>query len=275
MFSRLPKELKRLKKQDITLNEVLHYYDDSSNMKNKRKAKNIWMEKRNKKRQESGLEPEDKENLEAAFNRNLKRLNEKKQEIKKEEEFQRKKKKYTKAYEQKQRDDLKQGKGIRYSNSKAWEYKKNKNNKTRKKSPLSQVHHTPTDAFTPEEREKLTQLSIQQMDKESESKNADWGKISGGKRRKKRKTRKKRKKKTRKTRKRNKRFRRRRKTRRKRAGNKILQNELNKGTDGCYTLHPMTQVTKCINQGGLDKYNKKHKSNYQKSHILSTPTYNN
>ena len=274
MFSRLPKELKRLKKQDITLNEVLHYYDETSNMKNKRKVKNIWIEKRNKKRKESGLEPEDKENLEAAFNRNLKRLNEKKQEIKKEEEFQIKKKKYTNAYEQKQRDDLKQGKRIRYRNSKAWEHKKNKNNKTRKKSPLSQVHHTPTDAFTPEERKRLTQLSIQEMDKESESKNTDWGKISGGKRRKKRKTRKKRKKKTRKTRKRRRRSQRRRKTRRKRAGNKIHQNELNKGTDGCYTLHHMSEVTKCINQGGLDKYNKKHKSKYQKSHISSTPTYN-
>lgn len=92
MFSRLPKELKRLKKQDITLNEVLHYYDETSNMKNKRKAKNIWIEKRKEKRKESGLEPEDKENLDAAFNRNLERLNEKKQQIKKKEEFQIKKK---------------------------------------------------------------------------------------------------------------------------------------------------------------------------------------
>ena len=179
------------------------------------------MEKRNKKRQESGLEPEDKENLEAAFNRNLKRLNDKKQEIKEEKEFQRKKIKYTKAYEQKQINDLKQGKGTLYRNSKAWQYK---NNKTRKKSPLSQVHHTPTDAFTPEERKRLTQLYL--IDKESESKNADWGKISGGKRRKKRKTRKNRKKKTKKTRKRRRRrrSRKRRKTRRKRAGNKIHQN---------------------------------------------------
>ena len=271
MFSRLPNELKKMKNQDSTLNDVLHYYDQSSNKKYKSIAKKIWIEKRKKRRKEAGLEPEDKENLEAAFNRNLKRLNEKKQQIKEEEEFQIKKNKYTKAYEQKQINDLKQGKGIRYRNSKAWEYKKNKNNKTRK-SPLSQVHHTPTDAFTPEERKRLTQINL--MDKESERNNVDWGKISGGKKRKKRKTRKKRKKKTRKTRKRRSRSRRRRKTRRKRAGNKIHQNEVNKGTDGCYTLHHMSEVTKCINQGGLDKYNKKHKSKYQKSHISSTTTYN-
>lgn len=113
------------------------------------------------------------------------------------------------------------------------------------------------------------------MDKESNSE-YEGGGVIGGKRRKKRKTRKKRKKKTKKTRKkrRRRRSRRRRKTRRKRAGNKIHQNEFNKGTDGCYTLHHMSEVTKCMNKGGLDKYNKQRKSNYQKSHISSPTTYN-
>lgn len=235
MFSRVPKDLKELKKPNHSINEVLRYYDESRKREDKIQAKNIWINKRKNMRKKAQLGKENQSELEEAFNRNLKRLEQKKIQLK-EEEFQKKKRKYTKQYEQKQRNDLKPGKGIRYSNSKTW---KNRNNKT-KKSPLSREQHQSTDALTPQERARLIEESL----------------YKGGKRRKKRKTRKKKK---RKTRKRKRRLRKRRKTRKKRAGKStfIKQSKINEGIQGCNTLHSISEIHKCRNMGGHKKYKKK------------------
>ena len=148
MFSRLPKDLQNLKKPNYSINQVLHYYDQSHNRKHKLQAKKIWIRKRQEMRKKAQLDKETQDELEAAFNRNLKRLQQKKTQLKEEEEFHRKKRKYTKQYEQKQRDDLKPGKGIRYRESKSW---KNRNNKTRK-SPLSKQYYPSNDSITLENK---------------------------------------------------------------------------------------------------------------------------
>ena len=84
-------------------------------------------------------------------------------------------------------------------------------------------------------------------------KKLDFDNVKGGKTR-----RRKRKKKKGKTQRRR-RSRKRRKTRRKRAGKStfIAQSKINKGIEGCNTLHRMSEVHKCRNMGGLEKYNKK------------------
>ena len=244
MFYRLPKELKKLKNKEVTLNEVLRYYDESRNIKHKNMAKKIWQTKRNKKRKESGQEPEDKENLDAAFNRNLKRLGQKKEEQKKEKEFNKKKRQITKQYEQKQRDDLNPGKGIRYRESRTW---RERNNKT-KKSQLSKQHHQSINALTPEERDRLVEESL------NEESLFVREKKGGRKTRKRRRSRKRRK-----TRRKKNKRRRKRKTRRKRAGKStfIKQSKIDKGIQGCNTLRRIPEINKCRNMGGLENYNKK------------------
>ena len=75
-----------------------------------------------------------------------------------------------------------------------------------------------------------------------------------------RKTRKRRKwRKCRKTRRKKNKRRRKRKTKRKRAGKStfIKQSKIDKGIQGCNSLHHMSDVHKCRNMGGLEKYNKK------------------
>lgn len=374
MFSRLPKELKELQKSNVSINEVLRYYDESRNIKHKKMAKKIWINKRKKIREKLHLDKENKEEEEAAFNRNLKRLEQKKEQLKKEEEFNKKKRQITKQYEQKQRDDLKPGKGIIYRESKSW---KNRNNKTRK-SPLSKQYYPSNDSITLEnknvENEDLVfvevpktgagkktrrrrrktnkrkrkkrmkggirprtqseedhmvnnfEFEIPQMrtyhewleeehgslqdflnrphiemgdiifyssgnqysdaewivvpdsngnktlrnyatyqtsDEEGEEKEEErprtpetnkQGNKKGGKKTRKRRRSRKRKQ----TRKKNKR-RRKRKTRRKRAGKPtfIKQSKIDKGIQGCNTLHTISEVHKCRNMGGLEKYNKK------------------
>jgi hypothetical protein len=241
MFSRVPKDLKLLQKSNVSINEVLHYYYESRNRKRKLQAKKIWINKRQEMRKKAQLDKENQHELEAAFNRNLKKLRKKKEQLKEEKEFQKKKEKYTKLYEQKQIDDLKPGKRIKYINSKARDWRE-KNNKT-KKSPLSQERHQSTNALTVQERARLIEESLREY--------------KGGKRRTKKRRRKKKK---RKTQRRRKRSRKRRKTRRKRAGNStfIKESKINEGIQGCNTLlHSISEVHKCRNMGGLKNYKKK------------------
>ena len=240
MFSRLPNELKRLKKSNVSINEVLRYYDESRNRKHKLQAKKIWINKRKKIREELHLDKENEDEEEAAFNRNLKKLAKKKEQLRKEEEFNKKKRQITKQYKQKQRDDLKPGKEIRYRESRSW---KNRNNKT-KKSRLSKQYYPSTDKISLEHKNSENKDSIFV---EAPKKGA------GKKTRKQKRSRKKKQ-----TRKKNKR-RRKRKTRRKSAGKPtfIKQSKINKGIQGCNTLHRISEVHKCRNMGGLENYNKK------------------